>query len=177
MSVSSIVVPAVLAVFYAALYSASAKNVSVGEDKQTVLRFPAFLKIVSILCLLISIGVLFAYPYFEADNIEIKGMLLIGLLSAGSLYLSLLSKNHYVRFDDETVEVRNFLGRIRCVQWRDLIDADFLPYSKFLKLKDKEGRVVYVSTYIEGLNLFLDKFEAKTKWARTIVTLKQIRKF
>jgi hypothetical protein len=177
MSVSAFVVPAMMAVFYIALYSASAKKVIVGKDNKTALRFPAFLKIVSIFCLLISIGVLFAYPYFETDNVEIKGMLLIGLLSAGSLYLGLLSKNHYVWFDDETVEVRNFLGKVRCVQWKELIDVDFLPFSKFIKLKDKEGRVVYVSTYIEGLDLFLDKFEAKTKWARTIVTLRHNRKF
>ena len=162
---------------YYLIHYATGKHVAADKEDKILLKFPPFLKILSIVFMGISVMGLFAFFYFEEEPFEIAAIVMITFLNLVSAYLCLLTRNHYVRFDDETVEMRNSLGRVSTVKWAEVVDVGFLGYLGFIKLKDKYGKRVYIHHYLRGLGQFLNKFEAKTKWSRTSISLTQRNSF
>jgi len=176
MSFKVFLFPAIAIIVYSILYRFIAKNIPADKEGKVLLRLPVLYKIIGWIGLAISVAIItsqFVYPD-EHFTVLFIFFQVFGCLSVFSI---LLARNHYVRFDGATLEVRDFLGRVKTVEWAKLKDVGFILFLGLIRLKDDKGQTVYVHHHLKGIDQFLQTFEARTKWTKAVLPMRKQKFF
>lgn len=168
--------PIGLVIAYFIVQYTTAKQLPADYDGKYTMKMPSFLKVVSLICMLLVTVGFCAYLFFEKEY-EREFLIGFSIVFLATAYLCLLARNHSIRFDDETVEMRNSLGRITIVKWTELVDCGFIYFFNFITLKDRQGKKVFIYYYLNGLEQFLRKFDSKTKWSRSVLPIRHRKNF
>lgn len=81
-----------------------------------------------------------------------------------AVFCFLYYKNHYLKFNESTIEVRSWLGKQQIIHWAEIQNISFNHLSGLLTITDKNGVEVKIHQHIVGLISFVNMMEGKTSW-------------
>lgn len=81
------------------------------------------------------------------------------LLSALGTWLYLFGRNHYLKYDEVTIEGRNFKGKTQLICWTDLSQLTFNSLSGFYVLQDVNHRKIQFYKRLKGIDALLNKLK------------------
>lgn len=153
-----------ISILFRWLSKASQKGIELNTQGFTFLRLHPFYRIIGYLALLMTLILSIGILLNEEDAILI---VFLSWLVFGSLgvYLLLWYYKHEVKFDQEGLEVSSYLGKVQQLQWSEIDDIAFSPFSGQIKLKGK-GKTLKLHQHLLGLNTLLDLMEAKTPFKK-----------
>jgi hypothetical protein len=92
-------------------------------------------------------------------------MFLMFLIFIGlGLLCVLFYRNHYLRFDNSTIEVRSAFAKTKIINWEEIKSVSFNPSSGLITLKNQNGQKIKVHQHLIGLGRFISYLETKTGW-------------
>ncbi len=138
------------------------KSQVVSDNGQYFLRMNKFYGAISILS--IFLGLLIAIMIIVTDEPLIVAIITLFIFLGLGIPLFLLYKNHYLKFNNELIEVKNYLGSLKSIQWIDVQDVSFNHFSSLLTISDKQGNKIKIHQHIVGFATFIKTMEDKTNW-------------
>lgn len=140
------------------------KKVTAGLQGEYFMRLPKAYFYTGILCLLIALVMVTGYFIPGGDTVMLIVLTLtLAFFGWGGILMLLYYKNHYLRFDNSFIEVRDYRGRIKYMTWKDIEEVKFNSVSGLLILQGKSGDKLKVSQYLVGLKIFLDHLVTHTE--------------
>lgn len=144
------------------LKSATAPQVSSADSGQLFLRMNKFYGIISIIG--IFLGILISTMIVITDEPFIIAAITLLIFLGSGIPLFLLYKNHYLKFANRIIEVKNYLGRQQSILWIDIQNISFNHFSGLLTISDKQGSKIKIHQHVVGLSTFVKTMEEKTNW-------------
>jgi hypothetical protein len=134
------------------------------KDKK-VMRYPKLLVYLGFIGILIPFALLITY-FVGPDNqrtteLLIVQILLLVIFGGAGLYMILGAKRTKIEFDDNTVRLTNFLGKVTELRWSDIKSVTYSKYSMYLCIKTEVEKINIHSSMFIGFKLFKEELVNK----------------
>ncbi len=129
---------------------------------QYSLKMNTLYGVISILGILL--GLIIATMIILEDDSLIYAVIILFMFLGSGVPLFLLYKNHYLKFDSRVVEVKNFIGRQKSIQWLVVQNISFNHLSGLLTISDSHENKIKIHQHIVGFATFIKTLEEKTNW-------------
>ena len=148
------------------LNKATGKHVDSNEKGEFLLKMHKLYKIVGYVSLVIGLIVTIGPILTDKPDAAIFIMMfLMFLIFIGlGLLCVLFYRNHYLRFDNSTIEVRSAFAKTKIINWEEIKSVSFNPSSGLITLKNQHGQKIKVHQHLIGLGRFISYLETKTDW-------------
>ncbi|WEK34618.1 MAG: hypothetical protein P0Y53_19195 [Candidatus Pseudobacter hemicellulosilyticus] len=158
-----VIIHAVILVVFFSLRKAGARAVVADKRGRILLRMPVFFAIFGYAGMLFGLAFFIGPPLSgEKDLLAFIGigtmMWLLGLACV------LFYHNHFVLYDETTIETRSLFGKVTAIRWADIKDAGFISFIGLMTLTSRNGQKVGIHYLLKGIDQFLWVFARKTPW-------------
>lgn len=148
------------------LRKATSTAVPVERDGNTVLQLPKFFMVFGFLALFGGIyGTIHSLFLSENQTAEMvfPAIMFLLMFSLPGVLCLLWYYNYWTKFDNDIIEVSDWLGRRKAIEWSEIESVKFNAMTLLLSLKSSETTVkVYQLT--KGFPVFLKSMEELTKF-------------
>lgn len=114
-------------------------------------------------CLTITSIFLVAGICYNDKEMYITAALMFFLFGGLGAICLLYYHNHVVKFNDETIIVKNWKGKKKEIKWAEIYHIEFNAFSGYLKLSASNTEVC-IHQHLVGLKELVKRMEEKTRW-------------
>lgn len=157
-----------VSIAFAFLTKATAKSIAPNKNGLYNLSMNKLYGIMGFVGLIIGLLFLIFLPLTAEQNdsgiLTIIILMLLIFWGTGIPCL-LYYRNHNVTFDDKSIKTTNVFGKLKEIQWSDVLEIKFQALTGLLVLKTN-NETIKVHQHLVGLSKFIEHIEDKTKWNR-----------
>jgi len=152
----------------ALLVKATRKSVEPDANGKFILRMNKLYGIVGMLSMVFGILFLTFFPLtpeFNSGELFLTLVLMLLIFWGTGIPCLMYYQNHRVIFNEDSIMVSNYYGKIKEINWSNITDIKFKPFLGVLVLSTTDAQVK-VHQHLVGLSKFIEYIENKTKWTR-----------
>jgi hypothetical protein len=148
------------------LQKATSTAIPTEHDGNPILQLPKFFMVFGFLALFGGVcGALYSLFLSEnqATNMLFPAIMFLLMFSLPGVICLQWYYNYWTKFDNDTIEVSDWLGRITTIKWKDIESANFNAMTLLLLLKTPET-TVKVYQLVKGFPMFVGTMEELTEF-------------
>ncbi|MEM9675687.1 MAG: hypothetical protein AAF992_24055 [Bacteroidota bacterium] len=166
MNISSIIIPAAVALVMAALLAASKKKPKEDINGNKVLRLPILYTLIGGIATVGSLVIL-VYGLLTSEPEETVFVLIFFLAVAGlGVPLLLMGVVFKIVITPDGIEQTTMLGKIKTMRWIDITAITFGNVSLELKIRSRDQKIK-AHLHLVGFPDLINEIESNTKFTRT----------
>lgn len=127
-----------------------------------VLRMNKLYGIISVIGILL--GLLIAIMIITTNAPFIIAFIVLAIFLVTGIPLIMIYKNHYLKFDNNIIEVQNYIGKVQSLEWKKIRNISFNYFTGFISITDNYGTRIKVHYHLVGFSSFIRTMEAETNW-------------
>lgn len=163
-----------IAIFY--LYKGGEKNINLVKEDAHTLKMNKLFYYLGILLIIVGVSTiiipLFSLSFSENNNQIIAMSIMGSLCILMGMVLIKIYKTHFLIFDDHTVSVVRYFGKITQGKLEDIETVKFNSLTGMITIRLKTGFILKFSQYLVGITNFIQHIETKNQLDLKKVKLK-----
>lgn len=146
------------------LYKTTTENVMRKPDGFFELKPSKFYWFFGIIWLVMA-GAVLIWIFWFPDKLMLLWLAITLVFGGGfGMYMILFYLNYRLRFDEETIFLRNLLGKESSLKWNEIRHISYGSISSYVKIQTKNRDKMKITYYLTGFKVFVAMMELKTQW-------------